>query len=146
VKIQEQDIYHGAALTQIAEHPSFKALNKGSERYGHYLVNADCHIFVKYARSDEGPWVYNIQPEQLEPLRNIVKSDARGFLCLVCGHVTICALDEDEIAEVIDVDADDGQWIRVEAPAGGGCRVIGSLGKLRRVVPHNSFPKKLFVE
>ena len=28
MKIQEQDIYHGPALMQIVEHPSFKALNR----------------------------------------------------------------------------------------------------------------------
>ncbi len=56
MKIQEQDIYHGAALTQIAEHESFKALNKGSERYGHYLINADCHVFIKYSKAAVSPW------------------------------------------------------------------------------------------
>lgn len=48
MKIQDQDLYHGAALTQIVEHASFKALNRGSEKYGHYLVNKDQHVFIKY--------------------------------------------------------------------------------------------------
>ena len=45
MKIQTQDLYHGAVLTQITEHPSFKALNKADTLYGHYLVNHDTRLF-----------------------------------------------------------------------------------------------------
>ena len=36
MKIQQKDYFHGAALTQIVEHESFKALNKADSKYGHY--------------------------------------------------------------------------------------------------------------
>ena len=144
MKIQEQDIYHGAALTQIVEHESFKALNKGSSRYGHYLVNADCHVFVKYSRAENSPWQYTISPEQLEPIANVAGSTAHVYLCLVCGHQTICLLGQEQIEELIELGATDSQWIRVEVPQGGGCRVTSRLGRLGRVVPHNAFPSRLF--
>ncbi len=144
MKVQEQDIYHGAALTQIAEHQSFKALNKGSERYGHYLINADCHVFIKYSKSPKSPWSFTFTPEQLEPLRNIQGSQADLYACLVCGHETICLLSQEQLEQVIDFAAGNSQWIRVEVPKGGSCRVIGSAGKLKKTVPHNAFPGNLF--
>jgi len=143
VKIQEQDFYHGAALTQIAEHPSFKALNKGSDRYGHYLVNADCHVFMKYSRAN-GPWSFTFTAEQLEPLVNVQTAKADLFVCLVCGEETICILGEEQLEAIIDMASADSQWIRVEVPPGGRCRVSGSQGKLRKTVPHNAFPACLF--
>ncbi|WP_144401691.1 hypothetical protein [Isoalcanivorax pacificus] len=143
MKIQEQDFYHGAALTQIAEHPSFKALNKGSSRYGHYLVNADCHIFIKYSRSS-GPWSFTFTSDQLEPLCNVQNSQADLFVCLVCGEETICVLNKEQLEVVIDMALTDSQWIRVEVPPGGRCRVSGSKGKLGKTVPHNTFPSCLF--
>lgn len=144
MKIQYQDFYHGAALTQVVEHESFKALNKGSERYGHYLINADCHLFVKYSTAETGPWTFTFQPDHLEPIRSILESEAQVFVCLVCGEETVCALSSDELKSVIDVSATDAQWVRVEFPAGGSCRVKGSSGEMKRKVPHNSFPNKLF--
>ena len=59
-KIQKQDLYHGAALTQIVEHPTFKALNRASKNYGHYLVNADREVFVKYSASSSSPWGFTL--------------------------------------------------------------------------------------
>lgn len=42
MKTQEKDLYHGAALTQIVEHTSFRALNLAPVKgYGHHLVNSD---------------------------------------------------------------------------------------------------------
>lgn len=144
MKIQEQDNYHGSALTQIVEHPSFKALNKGSERYGHYLVNANCHVFVRYRKTLRSPWTFTITPEQLEPMRNVLEADADLFLCLVCGRNTICILDEDQLKDLMDLDSTVQQWIRVEVPKGGSCHVFGAAGNLRHAVPHNAFPARLF--
>jgi len=146
MKIQEQDFYHGAALTQIAEHQSFKALNKGSKRYGHYLVNADCHVFVRYSKADGETWTFTFNPDQLEPINNVIKSSATPFLCLVCGELTICLLDQSQIEQVIDLDSPSNQWVRVQVPSGKSCKVSGSNGTLKRRIPHNAFPKKLFNE
>jgi len=51
MKIQHKDLFHGAALTQLVEHNSFKALNKADDKYGHYLVNTDRRLLVKLVAS-----------------------------------------------------------------------------------------------
>lgn len=144
MKIQEQDIYHGPALMQIVEHQSFKALNRASLHYGHYLVNTDRQVFVKYRKTRRSPWQFVFQPDELSAISTAMSSNGRVFVCLVCGHTTICALNEDEVVQIIDLAATTQQSIRVEVPQGGSCRVSGSKGKLKRVVPHNSFPTKIF--
>jgi hypothetical protein len=144
MKIQEQDRFHGAALTQIVEHDSFKALNRASTKYGHYLVNADRHVFVKYSKSTRSPWSFTFQSHDFQSIQAEVSAGHLVFVCLVCGTVTVCALSKDELVALIDLHASNAQWVRVEVPPGGSCHVSGSLGKLKRTVPHNSFPEKVF--
>lgn len=144
MKIQEQDRYHGPALVQIVEHKSFKAVNRVSEKYGHYLINTDTELFVKYRTNDSTPWTFTWQPDEVRILRKAVKSKKHVFICLVCGSTTICALNEDEFTSVLDLVHKDVQWIKVDAPPNKSCQVSGWNGELARKVPHNSFPNKLF--
>ena len=154
MKIQEQHLYHGAALTQIVQHQSFKALNRASKKYGHYIVNTDRHVFVKYRtkpedetkpeHKDESLWKHIFSPEELSTIDNEIKHNKKVFLCLVCGQETVCALDADQIQVVLDLTKKEQQWIRVRVPSGGSCHVSGSKGKLKKTVPHNSFPDKVF--
>lgn len=141
MKIQEQDTYHGSGLVQIVEHPSFKALNRGSNKYGHYLINTDRHVFAKYSSKKKSPWQFTFQPDDLNEIR---KAGQKTFAMLVCGKETVCALTLDEIGQVLDLDSINAQSITVEIPKGGSCHVKGTTGKLTKTIPHNAFPQKLF--
>ena len=144
MKIQEQDRFHGVALTQIVEHQSFKALNRATTKYGHYLINTDRHVFAKYSKATRSPWRFTFQPSDLKAIQAEMSAGHLIFMCLVCGTTTVCALTEDEFKKLIDLASPSTQWARVEVPSGGSCRVSGSLGDLKRTVPHNSFPEKVF--
>lgn len=144
MKIQDQDIYHGAALTQVVQHDSFKALNRASTRYGHYLVNKDQHLFVKYRTNRKSPWSFTLQPDELDAIRTEIERKKYVFMCLVCGTSTICVLTQEELQSVVDAASSTSQWVKVAVPKGGSCHVVGSLGALDWVVPHNSFPGKIF--
>lgn len=144
MKIQEKDIYHGAALTQIVEHSSFKALNRASEKYGHYLVNTDHHVLVKYRKLTRSPYVFTFQPDEINHLAATLDSQDNVFFCFVCGKETVCALEKSEILTVLNPTSSVTQFVRIEIPKGGSCHVSGSAGKLPRTVPHNSFPDKVF--
>jgi len=144
MKIQEQDVYHGPALMQIVEHPSFKALNRASKRYGHYLVNTDRQVFTKYRKVKSSPWQFVFAPEELSTLSRALSGPDHVYVCLVCGHLTVCALSGDELQQLVDLAARSPQSIRVDVPSGGSCHVSGSKGRLKRTVPHNSFPNKIF--
>src|SRR5688572_18162481 len=139
MKIQEQDVYHGPALMQIVEHQSFKALNRASTYYGHYLVNTDRQVFVKYRKTNRSPWQFIFAPDELAAISRAMSGDGSVFVCLVCGHITICALNSDEMLQLMDFTSTSQQSIRVEVPPGGSCHVSGSKGKLKRTVPHKSF-------
>ncbi len=144
MKTQEKHIYHGAALTQIVEHGSFKALNRASGKYGHYLVNTDRHVFVKYRKGSGSTWTHTFTKEEIDTIRDQMRANVAVLLCLVCDKTTVCALNRNEIENVLDLNQLKQQWVRVSIPRGGSCHVSGSNGTLARSVPHNSFPDKLF--
>jgi hypothetical protein len=144
MRIQTQDLYHGAVLTQITEHPSFKALNKVDDIYGHYLVNHDTRLFVKYLTKASSPWHFKFSYNELQSIQADMESTGNVYLCLVCGQETICSLNIQEFSNLIDVTSLDSQTIIVEVPQGGSMHVKGTAGKLPKTLPHNSFPNKLF--
>lgn len=143
MKIDHKDLYHGAALTQIAEHDSFKALNKADQKYGHYLVNTDRRLLTKHSEKNAEPWQFTFQVDDLQTLRSDIASGFKTFAVLVCGQDTICLLSEEELREVIDLDAATQQWIRVSVPK-ASMRVNGSSGTLKHAIKHNGFPNRIF--
>ena len=144
MKIQQKDLYHGAALTQLVEHDSFKALNKVDKKYGHYLVNTDRRLMVKLTEKVNPPWQFTFQPDDLANLREDITAGYKTLVILSCGTKTICLLPYADYSAVIDQNAVSPQWIRVEIPK--TCmRVRGNSGELRRAVKHNAFPDKVFL-
>tara|TARA_R110002049_G_scaffold167265_3_gene333450 strand:- start:2341 stop:2775 length:435 start_codon:yes stop_codon:yes gene_type:complete len=143
MKIDRKDLYHGAALTQITEHGSFKALNKADTKYGHYLVNTDRRLLTKHSEKASGPWQFTFQHDDLESLKADMISGFSTYIVLVCGPVTVCLLDYNEFVQLIDLDATTQQWIRVQIPK-ASMQVSGSEGHLKRAVKHNGFPNRIF--
>ena len=139
MKVQQKDLFHGAALTQLVEHDSFKALNKADTKYGHYLVNTDRRLMVKLTEKANPPWQFTFQPDDLTTLRSDIASGFKTFVVLVCGKTTICLLEEADFASIIDLTAQRAQFIRVEIPK-ASMRVRGSAGNWRMQSSTTRFP------
>jgi hypothetical protein len=122
----------------------FKALNSGSPKQGHYLINNDRHLLVKYRTNDGESWQFTFKPEEIAAIKDMGKKSKLTFLCLVCGQTTVCALSFDEIKSLLSGKSEDQQSVTVDAPANSSLRVRGTNGELPNTIPHNSFPKKLF--
>jgi hypothetical protein len=143
MKIQKKHVYHGVALTQILEHPSCESLKKAEDNeYGHYRVNRDIHILVKYATA--WPWEFTFSEDHLRTIKDARQvNSSRTFICLVCGDKTVWLLDEEEIDDLLDLSRLSQQWIRVDTPEDCSSHVSGTKGVLRHMVSHNSFPDRI---
>ena len=144
MKIQQKDYFHGAALTQIVEHESFKALNKADLKYGHYKINHDIRLMVKISTNANDSWQFTVNENDLLTINEDIDSGDDFYLCLVCGLSTICLLDKSQIKQLVDLAAYEQQWIKVESKDGGSLRVRSKIIDLNRVIPHNAFPNNLF--
>jgi hypothetical protein len=114
--IDHKDFMHGAALVAIADADGFTALNKGSDKYGHYIVNHDRHLFIKY-RDDNGSSGYSFTFRTDD--KKMIKKTLPGgqvYVVLVCGEEAITALSRPELAELIDLGSMEDERVRVSVP------------------------------
>jgi hypothetical protein len=142
MRIDSKDLYHGAALTQIIEHDSFKALNKADHKYGHYQINTDSRLLVKHSVQEES-WRFTFHSDDLKTLTSDNMSGFKTYLILVCSDKTICLLEPFEFTSLIDMQSNSQQWIQVTIPK-TSMRVSGTKGELKHAIKHNSFPKRIF--
>ncbi|AST91060.1 hypothetical protein BC6307_07095 [Sutcliffiella cohnii] len=70
MKIQNQDLYHVAVLTQIAEHSPFKALYKEDSLYGDYLVNDNTRLLVLYLNEELLLWHFKFSNHELQSMQS----------------------------------------------------------------------------
>lgn len=145
MKIQKKDFYHGAALTQIVEHPSFKALNKADERYGHYQINDNIRLLLRLRSNKESPWIFTFEKEDIDILIEDITHNQKSYLCLVCGKESICLLPLNDYQKLIDVSRSTSQSITIEIPPRSSMHVKSKLMSLNHTISHKDFPDKLFV-
>lgn len=169
MKINDDHLYHGAALTQIAEYPTFKAINafeptKGEKSRSAFIVNHDTGIYLKYATKHTAnkfkEYVFTFTQAHLDELALLKTKHPRVYIVLVCytakGAKEICTLtldkfDEHRTAREKANHGPEPQYqLLVTAPANKGFRVyMNAPGRKKtsleqQIVNRNEFPKAIF--
>lgn len=143
-----EELYHGAALTRIVEHPLFTSLNSGGQR-GVYRINHDT-LYVKYSTSPgDGAWRFTFNPDHHADCQRLHKAIRRAgqgrlWIALICVDDGVCLIDYDQYMEVTDPPNGDTRWISVERPRNASYRVTGPAGRLEHPIPMNAFPSLMF--
>ncbi len=166
MKINDDHMYHGAALTQIAEHPTFKAVNafwlNGKKSQAAFRINDTTGIYVKYAGLPHGKakeYIFTFTKAHLDELAVLREHCTKAFVILVCISIKeICALSYGQLLQMIGVrkkrrGKDEDQYqVLVTAPPNKQFRVYinhpGRKGIMIGVqlVRRNAFPEQLFLE
>ncbi len=110
MQINDKHMYHGAAIAQIAEHPSFTAINvfKDADRISRnaFRVNDDIAVYFKYATTQtrrHNEFVFTFTADNLDEIRRIANLVPRTFLALVCVKARhICCLTHDKLENLLD--------------------------------------------
>lgn len=164
MKIDNDQLYHGAALLQIAEHPSFTAINAtefaGARSRSAFTINKDLGVFLKYAsqpRKNTDEYVFTFHADNLEEIAKLKKKHDSIFIGLVCVSVRqICCLSGDQLDALISArrkakgSREEQYQIYVWAPPNSKFRVYVSppgkrgrtLGEIK--VARNCFPDLMF--
>ncbi|NOT46536.1 MAG: hypothetical protein HOP17_02135 [Acidobacteria bacterium] len=110
MKIHDDHLYHGAALTQIAEHKQFTAINAFKLKVGAsrsaFVINDEIGVYLKYATKPmpaykEYPFTF--RSEHLEELASISKKCKSVFAALVCvKDRQICCLSYEELLQLVE--------------------------------------------
>ena len=90
MRIDDDHLYHGAALIQIAEDPHFTAINAlgadGVALRNAFRVNADIGVLLKYSSSPKGrvkEYQFTFTAEHLAQLDVLASEVASVFVALV---------------------------------------------------------------
>ena len=90
-KIAYRHMYHGSALTQIAEHEEFTSINRVPLDYSlhrsAFEVNEGIGIFLKYATSANGEYQFTFSWENLADVEGLNDSHNKTYILLVCLEV-----------------------------------------------------------
>jgi hypothetical protein len=141
MKIQQQDLFHGAALMQVVEAPKFKALNKAADgKYGHYVLNNDTRLLVKYSTQSGPSFQFSLSTDDVKVIKKDEAAGHRVFVVLVCGKETICPVSSTDLWVVACDTATGAQQIWVRADDGKSMRFGKGGYELTKTIPHNSFP------
>jgi hypothetical protein len=109
MKINDDHMYHGAALTQIAEHPVFKAVNafwsSGKKSSCAFRINDTTGIYIKYAGAPRGSaneYVFTFTQTQLDEFTKLREHCTSVFAVFVCiGAKAICSLSYGQVMNLI---------------------------------------------
>lgn len=160
--IDDDHMYHGAALTQIAEHPQFKAINAFHhlDARGAFQINNNVGVYIKHAQKvtpTYKEYVFTFTAKNLSDIENLKDLDHKVFVVLVCiKDREICSLTyaqfkkllsdredafgESESQYQILVTAHPGQKFRVYVNHPGKKKTC--LGQIR--VSRSAFPATIF--
>ncbi|HTY25742.1 MAG TPA: hypothetical protein VMC85_21610 [Desulfomonilaceae bacterium] len=165
MRIDNDHMYHGAALIQIAEHPKFTSINSFKlkkaviERV--YTINDRIGIHLKYAREPVGAYeeyVFGFTQENLQQLARINEASNSLFAALVCvKDREICCLAYQHLMNFVErrrseKGGDEDQYqILVTVPKGKSFRVYINAPGVKKtrlgksmIIPRSDFPEKIF--
>jgi hypothetical protein len=165
MKIDDDHLYHGAALTQIAEDPRFTAINAlklaGKTIHIAYRINDNIAVYFKYStkptpKSQE--YVFNFTIDDFDRLSKISETAPNTFIALICvKDREICCL---SFAELLELHAkrkkasgtqEEILTVLVTVPAKKSLRVYvntpgkrGSVLGKEKIVNRKAFPGDIF--
>ncbi|WP_422035172.1 hypothetical protein [Reyranella sp.] len=164
MKIDDDHMYHGAALIQIAEHPEFTAINsaklKGVVQENTFQVNQSVAIHLKYASKPNkahSEYVFTFHKHHLQMLKALEQKSDKVFIGLVCVEARqICCISHRELEDLIATREakkgapEDQYTLLVTVPSGKQFRVYMNAPGQKKTsigsftVPRNAFPGCIF--
>ena len=147
--VAKKALFHGAALIAIVEDPTFTALNKASDAYGHYKVNETAKLWIKYAKTPSRQqagdvYQFSFSPDDLQAIKADRVRGGRILIPLVCGDELICCLTREELFSRIPapIKQTSVRVMRLSKP-GTQPRVLIE-GAEELTVPSSRYPKIVF--
>ena len=164
MRINDDHMYHGAALTQIAEHRAFTAINafkrNGDKSRSAFRINDNIGAFIKYASAPRGKhdeYLFTFQKAHLRELALLREQCRKVFVVLVCiEDKEICVLSDSELNRLITSRSnafgrpEDQYQVLVTAPANKQFRVYVNSPRVKgqalgeTMIKRSAFPGALF--
>jgi hypothetical protein len=164
MQVDDNHLYYGAGVIQVAEDPHFTAINafkyKGKNSRCAFVVNDGIGLYLKHRAEPVGSfkeYQFNFSTENLDELSQLKTKTGNVFVGLVCvKDREICCVPYKVLLSLVEArkknkgDIEPTYVILVTVPEGKSIRVYvnypGKRGKLlnQKIIPRTDFPSKLF--
>jgi len=146
--ISERDKYYGIVLRHLTRHDGLFNIQEVGDKAGHFCLNENAFLLVKYSSADSSPWRFTFRPDDIRTLiddQNEGRLFGGSYVCLVCGFKSLCALREDEWSTLLDLGARSRQQtVSVRKNRRSSFEVKGASGSLDHKIPASRFPSLVF--
>ncbi len=160
--IDEDQMFHGAALVQIAEYKAFKAINRfeNTSARGAFRINTNTGIYLKHASKptvSHREYLFTFNKKNLAELEALKVQCSKLFVGMVCVKARhICCISIKEFEKHIKRRlknlgrSEDQYQILVTVPHDKSFRVYVNAARKKRlslkqqIVSRNRFPAVLF--
>lgn len=146
--ITERDKFYGVVLRHLTRHERLSKVQEVGDKAGHFCLNDDAFLLVKYSSSNSSPWRFTFRPDDIRILIDDLNQGGLfgdSFVCLVCGFESLCALREEEWSTLLDLSETSGQQsISVHRSPGSLFELKGSSEDLDHKIPASRFPSLVF--
>lgn len=137
--IPDYNRYYGCVFTQLVENrPSLGIEKLSLGVQGVYLLERSVPLYIKFSRNRKGPWAFTFQSDHQICFSGLVNQFGACITAFVCGTDGIVALDNLQLAEVLDDKLDDQEGITIRRKLRHMYSVTGKNGKLARKVGRDS--------
>lgn len=136
--IPEYKLYHGVVLSElidIATEDIVIGELREEGRLSSYILNRRIGLHVKHSASRLPPWQFTITKSNVLELTELSGVYPYVFIALVCGPDGVAVLSTKEIVSIIDWEATDQGWIRVDRSRKQRYSISGNRGNLSRKKP-----------
>lgn len=140
--IDQKDFMHGAALVAIADSEHFTALNKSGAKYGHYVVNHNRHIFIKYTTGDGPDFWFTFTPDDKKQLAETAPQ-GNVYAVFVCGGEVVTGLALGELHKLVDLHKPQAEGVKITAEPNRQLRFGGPQGDLDHLIARSAFPQRI---
>ena len=158
--IDDDHMFHVAALTQLAEDPEFTAINRfeNTSARGAFRINTSTGVYLKHASKPiRGEYVFTFNEKNLAELAALKPQCTRLFIVMVCvmDRQICCITNGDLEAHIARRKADAGKpedqyQLIVTLPVGKSFRVYVNAAGVKRtslhqqIVSRNKYPHGIF--
>jgi hypothetical protein len=149
MKIDKQDLYHGAALLQIIESNEDVLINRVSGNPYYRILVAKArrgkeyrYLYIKYVSTNKEPFRFSFSKLERDFLNEQFARASPVFIALVCSQQYVCVLGKADFAKL---SRDPNRLVlHVETPERGRIRVFNYEASNKPVlVAHTAFPKDI---
>lgn len=141
--IKDSTRYYGSAILTLldASVAPIQMCRLQVDAPGFYCVEGKLPIYLKYATSRKGPWVFNFQKSHQEIENSLFSQYGECITALICGKDGIVALRHYDLREILDEIFDDQESVVIRRRHNEMYRVNGRNGCLSKKVSQASFER-----